>query len=53
MSSQDKRIKLQALVASVLVATTTYIAVRERTITATRESSYNAILAAQQVQNDE
>jgi hypothetical protein len=53
MSSQDKRIKLQALVATVLIAATSYIAIRETTITAKRENSYQTILAAQQVQNDE
>lgn len=53
MSSQDKRIKLQALVASILIAATSYIAIQETTITAKRENSYKTILAAQQVQNDE
>lgn len=53
ISSQDKRIKLQALVATVLIAATSYIAIRETTIIAKRENSYQTILAAQQVQNDE
>jgi hypothetical protein len=52
LSPQDKRIKLQALVASVLIAATGYIAIRETTIVAKRENSYKTILVAQQVQND-
>ena len=52
-SSQDKRIKLQAVVASVLIIATGCIAIREKTTFEERENAYQTILAAKQVQNDE
>ncbi|MBF2065969.1 MAG: hypothetical protein IGS39_16340 [Calothrix sp. C42_A2020_038] len=53
LSPQDKRIKLQALVASVLIAATGFVMVREKTTIAKRDNAYQDILTAQQTQNDE
>ncbi|ACC81767.1 tetratricopeptide repeat protein [Nostoc punctiforme] len=52
-SAQDKRIKLQAMVASVLIVVTGYIVMREQTTLAVRQKAYDMILMAKQVQNDE
>jgi tetratricopeptide (TPR) repeat protein len=53
LSSQDKRIKIQAIAATVLAITTGCIVMRERAIVAKRENAYQTILAAKQVGNDE
>ena len=52
-SSQDKRIKLQMIVASLLIVATSYVVIQERTTFAKREKAYEVILAAKQVQNDQ
>ncbi|MBC1238059.1 lipopolysaccharide assembly protein LapB [Nostoc sp. 2RC] len=52
-SSQDKRIKLQMIVASLLIVATSYVVIQERTTFAKREKAYQVILAAKQVQNDQ
>ncbi len=53
LSTQDKRVKIQAIAAIVVVIITGYIIMRERAIVAKRENAYQTILAAKQVQNDE
>ncbi|MBW4643100.1 MAG: hypothetical protein KME23_08915 [Goleter apudmare HA4340-LM2] len=52
-SSQDQRIKVQAIAAIVVAIITGSIIMRERAIFTKRENAYQAILAAKQVQNDE
>lgn len=52
-SSQDRRIKLQAIVATVLVAITSYVVMQERTTAVTRDQSYQQVIAAENLQNDE
>lgn len=52
-SSQDKRIKLQMIVVSLLIVATSYVVIQERTTFAKRDKAYQVILAAKQVQNDQ
>ncbi|KAB8317119.1 hypothetical protein SD81_023040 [Tolypothrix campylonemoides VB511288] len=52
-SSQDRRIKLQAVVATVLVAVTGYVFIRERTTAVVRDQSYQQLITAENLQNDE
>jgi len=53
LSTQDKRIKIQAIAAIVVAIITGCIIMRERAIVAKRDNAYQTILAAKQVQNDE
>lgn len=53
LSSQDKRIKIQAVLASILIFTFGYILMREKTTFTVRETAFQQILTASQLQNDE
>ncbi|WP_071192154.1 hypothetical protein [Trichormus sp. NMC-1] len=52
-SSQDRRIKLQAAIATVLVAITGYVVIREPMTVVARNQSYQQVIAAKNLQNDE
>ena len=51
-SSQDKRIKLQAAVASVLVLVAGGLGIQDSLRNSARESAYQQIMAAEQIQDD-
>lgn len=51
-SSQDKRIKLQAIVASLLVIVAGGLGIQDRLRSSARETAYQKILAAEQIQDD-
>jgi hypothetical protein len=52
-SSQDRRIKLQAAIATFLVAITGYVVIREPMTVVARNQSYQQVIAAKNLQNDE
>jgi hypothetical protein len=51
-SRQDRRIKLQAVLASILLLASSGIMLRERRVNTTRDSAYQQILEAKSQQND-
>jgi tetratricopeptide (TPR) repeat protein len=51
-SRQDRRIKLQALLASVFLLAATGVMLREQRVNTTRDSAYQQILVAKSQQND-
>ncbi|AFY99351.1 hypothetical protein [Calothrix sp. PCC 6303] len=53
LSSQDKRIKIQAVLAGILILASGFVMMREKTTFVVRKTAFQQILTASQVQNDQ